>query len=200
MKLFYLYYNQPEAIKNLEDQNYHKTGIETVIVDDGSKPALKCDWATVYRLKKDIPWNQPRANNFGFSKLDPKDIILRSDIDHWISSDDLEYLDSYEVRPKEILLFNRIIHRSDGTSYEKSPHNNIYLARVGDIIDAGGYDERFCGNYGYDDRELKHRLTKLGFTFKIHPTIKAHCNDWLGASGLNRDTTVNRALFEELTR
>ena len=200
MKLFYLYYNQPEAIKNLEAIGYDSMPYEVVIIDDASKPKLDCDWATTYRIRKDVPWNMSKANNFGFSKLDPNDIILRCDMDHWFSLEDLDKLANIDLKPKQVIKFNRIVHKTNGGCYDTKTPVNIYLGRVGDLIEVGGYNEAFCGNYGYEDKEFMHRLEKNGFDISIHPTIKSHCNDWMFTKGLERDASINRELYLELTK
>ena len=179
----YLYYNQPEAIKKLESLGYPDSGIDVVIIDDGSKTPLKCDWATVYRIDKDIPWNQPQANNLGFSQI--KGTVLRMDMDHTFTVEGLKAIAKLKVNKKEIIRFERLYN-----GMLKSPHPNIYLANVQDIIDAGGYDESFSGNYGYDDMELMNRLNKKGFVTLVN-TIKCTAHGSLSTEGLERNTSVN---------
>ena len=195
MKILYLYYNQPKAIQNLENAGLNKSPFEIIIIDDGSNPKLNCDWATVYRIEKDLPWNMSRANNLGFSRLNPNDIVIRMDIDHWFSLEDLEKLSKIKLKPKEIIKFNRIVFSK--RKYKTTPPPNIYMARVGDLINVGGYDERFCGNYGYEDKELMHRLKKNGFKETISEVL-VKTNAYLHTTKLNRDLTVNRELYLEL--
>lgn len=197
MKILYLYYNQPEAIANLERIGLNKSPFEIVIVDDGSEPKLKCNWATVYRIEKDIPWNMSMANNLGLSKMNTNDIVLRLDIDHWFSLEDLEKLSKIKLKPKEIIKFNRIVFSKK--KYKTTPPPNIYMARAGDLINLGGYDERFCGNYGYEDKELMHRLKNNGFKETISEVL-VKTNPFLHTTKLNRDLTVNRELYFELIK
>jgi hypothetical protein len=194
IKLFYLYYNNPQAIEHLE-RVYRGSGIPVVIVDDGSTVPLRCDWATVYRIDEDVPWNMSRANNYGFGKLNVDDYILRCDIDHWFLPDDINKLVGVEG---SIVKFNRVVYRSDGSSYNTPSPPNIYLAKVGDLVDAGGYDERFCGHYGYEDKEFMDRLARRGVRTVIHPFVVSRCNDWLGTKKLDRDGSVNRELYERI--
>ncbi|HSH65556.1 MAG TPA: galactosyltransferase-related protein, partial [Bacteroidia bacterium] len=144
-----------------------------------------------------VPWNMSRANNLGFSKLKENDIVLRLDIDHWFSLEDLEKLSEIKLKPKEIIKFNRIVLSK--RKYKTTPPPNIYMARVGDLINVGGYDERFCGNYGYEDKELMHRLKNNGFKETISEVlVKTKAS--LHTKGLNRDLTVNRELYLELIK
>jgi len=196
IKLFYLYYNNPQAIEHLE-RVYHVSGLSVVIVDDGSTVPLECDWATVYRIDEDVPWNMSRANNYGFGMLDVDDYILRCDIDHWFDPEDVDKLVGIDIAGT-IVKFERVVYRSDESFYITPSPPNIYLAKVGDLIDAGGYDERFCGHYGYEDKEFMDRLERKGIRTVIHPFVKSNCNDWLGTKKLDRDGSVNRELYERI--
>lgn len=198
MKLLYLYYNQPEAIANLKRIGLNKSPFEIIIIDDGSNPKLNCDWATVYRIEENVPWNMSRANNLGFSKLKENDIVLRLDIDHWFSLEDLERLSKVKLNSKEIVKFERVVVCEEKT-YKTEPPPNIYMARVGDLVSSGGYDERFCGNYGYEDKELMHRLDKKGFK-EIISEVLVKTKASLHTKGLNRDLTINRELYLELIK
>jgi len=191
MTILYLYYNQPEAIKNLERLGFDKADIDIVIIDDGSKVPLKCEWATVYRIEKDVKWNQPKANNLGFSKING--LVLRMDIDHYFNVKDLPRLYNFIPEEKEIVRFKRK-HKGKWIN----PHKNIYLANVSDLRDVGGYDERFCGNYGYDDTEFMQRLKDKGFEFYMSDvTVYA---DTTFETKLDRDTTINKQKYYEKTK
>jgi len=184
MTIIYLYYNQPEALKFLESQNY--TDTDFLFVDDGSAIPLKTNLGRVLRIETDIKWNQPQANNKAFKML-KKGVILRMDIDHYFKKEDMPYLKllSNSIKQKEIIHFSR---------GNKTPHPNIYMAWVEDLLKAGGYDEAFCGNYGYDDSEFMQRLKRKGFKF-LKSNIEVHINHNGGTKGLDRDTTINKALY-----
>lgn len=179
MTILYLYYNQPEAIQFLEAQEYE--GINFLFVDDGSKEPLKTDLGNVIRIDKDIPWNMSQANNIGLKSLAPDEIVVRMDIDHYFTLEELKQLS--DIKPKK----NEVIH------FKRHPLKtppNIFMARVGDLLDAGGYDEDFCGNYGYEDKELMYRLAKKGFVFSLS-NINVKVNKY-STKELSRNLSVNR--------
>ena len=124
LTILYLYYNQPEAIRFLESIGYED--VNFLFVDDGSKAALKLDWAEVLRIDYDIPWNQPRANNKAFRHL-KKGVVLRMDIDHYFDKEDIIYLKflSHIIQDRAIIHFKRV---------NKTSHPNIYMARGEDLI------------------------------------------------------------------
>ena len=149
--------------------------------------------ATVLRIDDDVPWNQPAANNLGLKYIymnDPSAQVLRSDMDHFFTLDDLMAIEDIKLKPKTILHFKRGDIR---------PHPNVYLARARDLLEAGGYNEDFCGNYGYDDLELMDRLRKKGFIFELSE-ISARVKNDMKTKGLNRDFTINREKYEKLMK
>jgi hypothetical protein len=195
--ILYLYYNQPDAITHLELVGYPDYEARIMIIDDASLIPLSCSWAETYRIDNDIPWNQPAANNLGLSKIERDCLLLRMDIDHWIEPQDYELLPT--VGQNVLIKFDRIVHNPDGTTYDAPAANNIFLALASTIKDIGGYNEEFCGAYGYDDKELMYRLKMNSCQFWTHPTIKIHVKSDMHTQGLNRDTTRNKAIYERLT-
>lgn len=190
MTILYLYYNQPEAIKHLESLGYHKMNHDVVFVDDGSKEPLECGWATVYRIDEDIKWNQPRANNLGLSMIMPYQNVLRMDIDHYFTVEQLDEIAKMKLNKNEIIHFKRTLNGN-----KINTHLNTYLARVIDLMNAGAYNEDYCGSYGYDDVELMERLRLKRFKFIMsNLAVKA---DLRFATDLERDTTINKARFEK---
>lgn len=190
----YLYYNQPQAITFFETQGFQNYPVNFLFIDDGSREPLKLNWpnATVLRIEQDIPWNMPAANNLGFNHLfsqDPEAVVLRMDIDHYFKEESIHNLklDAAAIGPKEIIQYKRL---------NTTPHPNIYMARVEDLLKAGGYNLDFCGNYGYDDKELNYRLRKRFFSFSLSPVI-CHVNHSLRSHGLDRDKTINYEKYQK---
>ena len=191
----YLYYNQPQAIAFFESIGYNKLCHKFLFVDDASAQPLHLEaWknAEVFRIQKDTPWNQPAANNLAFWHIYNKNtdaVVLRMDIDHYFKPSDLEKVAQIKLKPKEIIHFKR---------EDRDVHPNIYLARVSDLLNAGGYNESFCGNYGYDDKEMMFRLRKKGFKFSVSE-LKTHVNNNFGTKNLSRDASINQKLYQKLT-
>lgn len=193
--ILYLYYNQPEAIPFLEQLNAPEFPVNFLFIDDASKIPLQLNWpnATVIRIKEDIPWNQPYANNLAFQylyKQNPKTVLLRMDLDHYFMPWQVEILsDTIKPQKKEIIFFKR---------ENRQPHPNIYMANVSDIIEAGGYNLQFSGNYGYDDKELIFRLKNQKFTFTTS-NLTVKINHLLKTPNLNRDKTINQQKYLQIT-
>jgi len=190
MTILYLYYNQPEAIKFLKSLGYDKLHRKFLFVDDASKKPLQMNWADVIRILIDVPWNQPYANNIALKYLDRSETVLRMDIDHYFMPEDFDRLEKIKVGKNEIVHFKR---------GNLTVHPNIFLTNVGDLLDAGGYNENFCGNYGYDDRELMQRLKSKKWTFRTSD-IDVRVNKKAGQHGLKRDTLVNYNKYLELQK
>lgn len=198
LTIHYLYYNQPNAITFLESIGAPDYAINFLFVDDGSKIPLKLNWPNAYvlRIDKDIPWNMSAANNVGFNYLysqDPETIILRLDMDHFIYPRQINQILNIipHIKTKMMMKFNRM------NGIHSAP--NIYMARIKDLVEAGGYDERFCGHYGYEDIEFLTRLKNKGFSFGLS-TVEIQINMNEGTKGLDRDTSRNKKLLDEIKR
>ena len=181
MTILYLYYNQPRAIDILKKMDVENYDCDFLFIDDGSKEPLKLDWAKVIRIDEDIAWNMPTANNIGIKSLDINEKILRLDMDHFISKEQVDVLNRYDLKPNEVMKFKR--------SNAKDYPPNIYFTYVKNLLEAGLYNEIFCGNYGYEDRDLMERLVKK-CVFSQSP-IPLYVDMDLHTKGLNRDSAIN---------
>lgn len=197
LTILYLYYNQPQAIDFFQSLGYHEALVNFLFVDDASLEPLTLNWpnAQVLRIEQDIPWNQPAANNLAFQHLlqqDENAVVLRMDIDHYFNVHQLHTLklEALDIQPKEIIHYRR---------QHTTPHPNVYMARVQDLVKAGGYNTQFCGNYGYDDKELMHRLKKRFFHF-TQSNLCCNVNHSGRTHNLNRDQSINHAKFLELVK
>lgn len=138
--------------------------LEVVIVDDGSPTGAAADVAippdvdlriSIYRVDKDIPWNQHGARNLGAHVAQTKWLIM-TDMDHMIRGEDMtRLLMALETcKTEQVFTFNRVdapdrvpTVRPDGT---RKPHVNSFALWRKTYWKIGGYDEDFCGMYGTD--------------------------------------------------
>jgi hypothetical protein len=165
------------------------------IVDDGSDPPLlieNCSNINKIRLENDISWNQAQANNIAIRNSN-FDVVLRMDIDHYIEPEDYEKFKnlSLNMKDKTIYQFNRF--RIDKSEFINKGCNIIMIKRE-DFNQIGGYNEEFCGNYGYEDLEFQNRAIKLGYKIELFP-LTTYVNAENKTPNLIRDTKINKELF-----
>ena len=142
-----------------------KAKLNIILVDDGSPndpalPHIKDIGIPIqlYRIKKDIPWNQNGARNLAMTHAAIGWCLL-TDMDHLLSGTQLERIYKANWNPKQVYRPLRI--KSNGTSYKRHP--NSYLMIRDTYWKTGGYDEAFAGYYGTDStfrRRLK-RVTQV---------------------------------------
>lgn len=137
-----------------------KDQLEVLIVDDGSPkhPASEVPRPQglpelrIYRVTKDIPWNQHGARNLGAWEAKYKWLFM-TDIDHvphellWLA------MIKAPLHPSLVYTFDR--REPDGeltrkSSGEPKPHVNTFLVTREAYWAVGGYDEDYCGMYGTD--------------------------------------------------
>jgi len=147
-----------------------KKQFKAIIVDDGSRddPAIGHIREiglpiSVYRIKKDIPWNQNGARNLAMTYAEGW--CLMTDMDHLLTAENAKVLAFKKLKPKYAYKPMRIL--ANGS--DKKRHPNTYVLHQKKYWEAGGYDERFCGYYGTDStfrRQLK-RICKFVLTDEI---------------------------------
>lgn len=172
--VLYTYFGQRERIQGILEQ-----GLKTVIVDDCSKEPLgPLDGVKVVRITDDIKWNQPGARNLGFHISDGW--ILCADIDHLVTKENMEQLEKTELKRGCVYYLGR----------EDTNSVNIYVIHKDDFEKIGGYDEDFCGNYGYDDIHFYNKCVRL---LEVHELrhIKAKVYAKESSSEGVRDSTHN---------
>lgn len=165
------YYENPgmlrkqfEAIRALPAQL--RDLLSVVIVDDGSPkdPAREEDLANVplqiYRMRKDVRWNQDACRNIGVRHAETN-WVLMTDIDHVVPEDTWSTVLLRAWDPECAYRFARV-SAPDLLPYK--PHPNTWLLTKRKFDEAGGYDERFAGFYG-TDADFRDRLEKVA-TFK----------------------------------
>ena len=208
--IFFPYYNQQEA---LEFQlSYYSTfpeeirkNIQIFIVDDGSQNHKACDYITnehldnlsitLHRIDIDIPWNQVETNNLAFKNIET-DFILRVDIDIFIDQDNLLKL---------ILNDSNLACRMKYKSYytndflSKDGHPNVFLLPK-NIYKNYRYNEYFSGNYGYEDNDFRHKLSKDKKLVFLEDRFVFVRNQEFSTKNLNRDTSINKSKKDDPNR
>lgn len=136
--------------------------MHVIIVDDGSprSPAedvvkewgphrdilRTCATFKLFRIDKDIPWNQDAARNIGADQSST-DWMLLTDMDHMVPEPTWRRLMEGKLHPKTAYRFGRLT-APNMTPYH--PHPNSWAITQKTFWKVGGYDERLAGNYGTD--------------------------------------------------
>jgi hypothetical protein len=183
LTIIYTYYGQKERIEGILKEKHPKARM--VIVDDCSPEPLECPTGVdCYRIEDDIPWNQPGARNLGFQESEGW--IVCADIDHLITKENVE--DILKLKKEKGTVY--YLGREDNNSW------NVYLIHKDDFEKVGGYDEDFCGHYGYDDIDFLIRCReKLKVEEARDIKVKVYAKE--SSSKLERNTEHNRKLLEQ---
>lgn len=168
--------------------------MEFLVADDCSSTPLELRSyglpLRLFRITTDIPWNMAGAKNLLHAKS-TAEWLLFFDVDNRADPALLAQLAQQvdQLDPNTIYMFPWIL---DGREQEQ-PHINTFLIHRTALDRIGGFDEDFCGHYGYEDVLFHHvaqragigRVLLLGVLFVAHvgPTL-----------GLSRDVTRNQAL------
>ncbi|MCP4899963.1 MAG: glycosyltransferase family 2 protein [bacterium] len=176
-------YGQPEMLaKQIATVERYPESIRdnltVVIVDDHGDPAvskesavelaLHVDSVKLFRVDRNIPWNQMGARNLamfhskGWCLMIDPDMVFRPSI--------MERM----FQAAEKLKRGRVVkyglrHKTDGRIDMTSP--NTYLIHRDDFFAVGGYDEDYAGNKGWSDVQL---LDVLEACYKIEKRPDLH--------------------------
>ena len=131
-----------------------KAALEIIVVDDGSPryPAVGVERGkglpvhSIFRIGKDVRWNQDAARNIGAHEAAAPWLLL-TDVDHVVPNDTWEYLLSLDADSHAFYTFSRIKYH-DGDPRESHP--NSYFMTKALYWHIGGHDEDFAGIYGKD--------------------------------------------------
>lgn len=156
---------------------------EIVIVDDGSDPPI-CKTLSlpetnnvtfILETTQDFrPWTQPRARNIGAAKA-RGDILAFIDVDHIVSQQaiyELEYF--YDDRidwPRIPASLNARGYIEPAAGEARGPAAGIFAMRRKAFDRLRGFDERFCGEYGFDDLDLLERYNKLAKRGQVSQSV-----------------------------
>lgn len=179
-----------------------------VVVDDCSKDKRKCVdicsgfkelEISVFRVHNDLPWNHRAARNIGFFESD-SGWILAVDID---TIPDLgsfsRALPKLNITEKAFFLVNRI---ELGTKKPLGIHHDTYLISKENYWLTGGFDENFCGRWGFGKiwfRDAK-RLLSQRILLSCYVMHSQKSDPLDSQTNLLRKRTILQMLAVEFTR
>ena len=167
--IVFAYYDNPSMLEFQWQQiaRYSKTlrdRIEVIVVDDASPIAPAASVVRpkslpehrIYRIAKDIPWNQDAARNIGAHEAISPWLLL-TDIDHVVPAETLKGLLNLDKDPTVLYTLGRTKFFSDDV---REPHPNSYVMTRDMYWAIGGHDEDYAGIYGKDYLFRKRALKK----------------------------------------
>lgn len=174
--------------------------IQFVLVDDCSPTHISIPEdinlnILLLRVTDDILWNQGGARNLGVMFAKTSKIVL-ADVDHFFPEVLFSKMLSAQI-PNKLFKFKRISHIGE----RATSACNIYFSSKSIFFKSLGYDEEFCGNYGFEDTMFFELQKKLGtkkcyFNRRNRIIVKRVDND-PNYHSLKRDTETNRILFQK---
>lgn len=183
-----VYHNEETLLENVKRLSMAFMIEEIICVFDG----YECEkntrrylerYGKVINIYPDIRWGNARARNIGAANA-RFNYLLFIDVDHTLKL-------PFVINPKDdcAYKFKRVLHKTEW-------HPNCMMMHKDIFYEVGGYDERFCGNYGYEDRYFDWKIRRK------YPIV--HSENELevlngGGVELGRDKTINKRLFEKLT-
>lgn len=227
------YYRNVDMLRRqLANWAYYDPAIRIVLVDDGSPESAESvikevgfSWATfegrlsIYRIKKDIPWNRGGARNLGATVCETQ-WLMHMDIDHVLPIQcSNKLLESDKIKPTHWYRFPRYrigaadetrkkdLIPSKATFGQIKPHIDSYLCTKNLYWLVGGYDEDYSGCLGGGSPFLKQLeaaapVSLLPGEISLHVYTRDICADASDFS-LSRDTeeyTRRRQLKEKIGR
>lgn len=186
-----VYNNEDTLIRNIERLFDVDKITEVVCVFDGYscnnliRRYLESKKGRVVSNYPNIPWGNSRARNIGAINAS-NEYLLFIDVDHTIK----DRITFNQLTDDRIYKFKRVLKKTEW-------HCNTLLMHKDVFFSVGGYDERFCGHYGYEDRYLEYRLREQGYTFENLQDEVIVLNG--GGVDIERDKDRNKSLFKRLT-
>lgn len=203
IKLTYLltYFNQLFLKEQLELWESYPddvlSNLDIIIIDDCSLSQkaypLVCPYKNkmpirLFRVLKDIKWNQPGALNLGMCVANTN-WVFHADIDNVVTAKSMrEIIQATQGQHKR---YDFLVHVKDRTPLNPS----AWLLTRDVFWDVGGYDEDFAGNYGYDDSFLRYELERAGYLPVLLKHIKIHMANVPVPDP--RDVAVNKRLLHD---
>lgn len=179
-----------------------------IIVDDGSPVdkakdvllenigRIKADSLNIelYEVLIDKIWNSEGASNLGIQQVQT-DRFIRIDFDYHFPTESMEKILNIPLDKDEWYNFKVVKH---GTHEELMSHVNTYFMMKETFWKSGGYDEDFCGHYGWTDLLLERIFAKYAKQIIRNDILLVTC-PFESAHGLDRDGERNRLLLEQKT-
>lgn len=169
--------------------------LQFLIIDDHSDTPLQIEPGPLnlrlLRVDDDIDWNMPGCRNLAAIQS-RTEWMLYFDADNIADEAAIAKLVAALPRldAQRLYVFRRV---ENGVDVE--PHINTFLITRQGFFQAGGYDEDFCGHYGYEDVVFRTMWRKhVGQELLL--TDIAFEQMGFRTGGLNRDTTHNHALAQ----
>lgn len=175
--------------------------IQFIIVDDCSPIKVEIPEHIhinyqLLRITTDIRWNQGGARNLGVVKaISPK--IILTDSDHYFPPKLLSQILDSKIPQNKLYKFKR----TDINGNKQQSPCNIFYTSKSVFFSVLGYDEEFCGNYGYEDvmfRHFQHAMgNKLKYFTRLKKIVSTHIDRENSYHSLVRETKVNLGLMEK---
>lgn len=192
---------QVEVLASYPDELKNRLAI--IIADDCGTPPVGLEdvepllsgfrRVEVFRVEKDIPWNQPGARNLAMHHASGWCLMLDCDMTFSVEMMN-RALDAIAGRRRGEVIKWVLRHVDSGEVDTSSP--NTWLIHRDDFFAVGGYAEHYAGNKGWSDCTLQDCLKA---TFKIHhrTDIWAHFHSTKTApdamvTTLDRSTAANK--------
>jgi len=174
--------------------------IHFIFVDDHSPvkiniPDIKNMNISLLRIKTDIMWNQGGARNLGVSYAKTTKLLL-TDVDHIFPERTLRKLINRKFDKNDLIRFRRF----SGLKKIAAGYNIFYLNKPL-FEEFNGYDEVFCGHYGYEDVHFIESLEKASIRVKklsyLYPVFDLAVDRKTEYHSLVRDLDRNWALLQQ---
>ena len=142
--------------------------IHFILIDDCSPakielPEISNMNVSLLRITSDIMWNQGGARNLGAYYAMASKLVM-TDVDHVFPERTLAHFIKRKCNYNDIFRFRKF------NGLKKAPTGyNIFLLNKQLFKDFNGYDETFCGHYGYEDVHLFDSFAKSGIEIKKIP-------------------------------
>ncbi len=170
--------------------------LEFIVVDDCSDTQAHLDFTgldiRLFRVDTDIAWNQAGCRNLGASEA-RTEWLLFCDIDHVIDRDNISRLLG-GIGSLDLQCIYQFARREKDQAIHSTP--NCFLVGRRAFLETNGYDEDFCGHYGFADAYWLERWRLIGRNSLQLTNVELRV-DGVQTVGLDRDPSWNRRLIGE---